>query len=121
MLTGSDDGKAILWQADSGKMVRAFAASFPSTSVFAVAFHPGGNQVLTGSQESGFEKARLVVWDAGTGKEIRTFRTPGGHVYSVAFGPDGTQVLSASGDKTAILWDAATGKELRRLGSDAKE
>ena len=56
--------------------------------------------MLTGS---GDKTARL--WDAATGKDIRTFKGHKDAVTSVAFSPDGKRVLTGSNDKTARLWD----------------
>jgi hypothetical protein len=81
------------------------ATGAPITSV---AFSPDGARVLAGSWDN---TARL--WDAATGKEIRSFKGHEGHVNAVAFSPDGARVLTRSWDKTARLWDAATGKEIR--------
>jgi WD40 repeat protein len=65
--------------------------------------------VLTGSYDN---TARL--WDAQSGKELRTFEHP--HlVHSVAFSTDGKQVLTGRGDKPARLWNAQSCKELRTL------
>ena len=56
-----------------------------------MAFSPDGKQVLTGSED---KTARL--WDAQSGKELRTFTGHTDWVMSVAFSPDGKQVLTGS-------------------------
>ena len=53
------------------------------------AFSADGKLVLTGSWD---HTARL--WDAESGKELRTFAGHADGVYSVAFAPDGRQVLT---------------------------
>jgi hypothetical protein len=55
----------------------------------------------------------LRLWDAETGRGIRTLAGHAGEVVACAFSPDGTQVVSASWDQTLKLWDAETGEELR--------
>ena len=60
-------------------------------------------QIVTGS----FDKT-VKVWDATTGKEIRTLTGPQGHkqmVLNVAISPDGSLIASGSSDNTANLWD----------------
>jgi WD40 repeat protein len=76
--------------------------------VYAAAFSPDSQYVLTGSLD---QTARL--WEAATGRVIRTFSGHAGGVVAVAFSPDGRYVLTGSSDRTARLWDAATGQQLR--------
>ena len=64
VLTGSFDKTARLWDAATGKEIRAFKGH--ESWVLSVAFSPDGARVLTGSAD---HTARL--WDAATGKQIR--------------------------------------------------
>jgi len=57
--------------------------------VVSAAFSPDGKQVLTSSYD---KTARL--WDATTGKEIRTFAGHTGEVIFASFSPDGRQVVT---------------------------
>jgi WD40 repeat protein len=82
-------------------------------AVYAVAFSPDGGYVATGS----FDKT-LKLWDAATGKEVKTLGGPGGHqnlVLSTAFSPDGQMLASGSTDNTAKLWDVPGRKPLREF------
>ena len=51
----------------------------------------------------------LRIWNAETGKAIRTLSGHTDAVYSVAFSPDSKRIVSGSSDKTLRLWDAETG------------
>jgi WD40 repeat protein len=108
ILTGSGDGTARLWDAETEQELRRFEGH--SDRVTSVAFSPDGRRALTGSWD---KTARL--WDAETGKELRRFEGHSDRVTSVAFSPDGRRVLTGSSDKTARLWDAERGQELRRF------
>ena len=79
-----------------------------SNSVNSVAFSPDGRQILSGSYDR-----TIKLWDAATGREIRTFTGHSAAVWSVGFSPEGTRIVSGSGDYTIKLWDAATGREIR--------
>ncbi|MDQ1351481.1 MAG: hypothetical protein QG657_1784, partial [Acidobacteriota bacterium] len=79
-----------------------------SGPVTACAFSPDGKTILSASRDN-----TVKLWDAGSGKEIRSFN---GHMDSVtgcAFSPDAKTILSASRDNTLKLWDAGSGKEIR--------
>ena len=74
--------------------------------VYAIAFTPDGKYVVTGS----FDKT-LKLWEAATGKEIKTFDGPAGHqnlVLSVASSPDGTGT-SNTASTSRPAWSAARG------------
>ena len=45
------------------------------------------------------------MWDASTGKELKTFNGHTGHVTSVAFSSDGTHIVSGSSDTSVRMWD----------------
>ena len=77
--------------------------------VLFVAFSPDGKQILSG----GLRDLNIKLWDAASGRVIRTFAGHKGIVYSIAFSPDQRQVLSGSNDKTVKLWDVETGQEIR--------
>jgi WD40 repeat protein len=72
--------------------------------VYAVAWHPDGSLVATGGAD------RMIrVWDASTGRLLRTMTGHTELVYSLDFSPDGQRLVSASTDQTVRLWVPATG------------
>jgi len=79
-----------------------------SGAIGALAFSRDGRFVLSGSNDK-----TVKLWDAATGREVRSFVGHRGTVGAVAFSPDGRSVLSGSDDHAMKLWDVFTGAELR--------
>ncbi len=108
ILTASNDGEAIVWEAASGKA--RLTLSGHTGPVNSADFSPDESLIATGSSDG---TARL--WDAATGQQLQTLR---GHQYlvmSVVFSPDGKRLLTGGGDNNARLWDVQTGEELLTL------
>jgi eukaryotic-like serine/threonine-protein kinase len=76
-------------------------------AVTAVAFSPDDRLIASGSADK-----KVKLWDAATGKEVRTLDGHTAHVTSLAFSPDGRRLVSAGADRTVRLWDTVTGKQL---------
>jgi WD40 repeat protein len=115
ILTGSQDTTAALWEAATGRKIRTFQGHKApgdkpafTGKVAAVAFSPDGKYVLTGSEDR-----TAALWEADTGRQVRTFRGHTHWVYSVAFSPDGQYVLTGATDGTAALWETSSGKKIR--------
>jgi WD40 repeat protein/tRNA A-37 threonylcarbamoyl transferase component Bud32 len=115
LATASEDKTAKVWDAATGEELLALPHA---ERVFSVAFGPGGKLLASASGE--LEKpGEVTLWDAATGKEVRTLRGHGGPALSVAFNSDGTRLATAGLDLTVRLWDVATGAELHRLSGQA--
>jgi WD40 repeat protein len=78
--------------------------------VEAVAFSPDGSLLATTSAD-----ATARVWNAASGKHLRTLTGHDYTVQAVAFSPSGVLLATASSDATARLWDVATGAHLATL------
>ena len=79
-----------------------------ATAVMSAVLSPDGRLVLSGSSDG-----TMKLWDAATGRLIRTFEGHNGAVDAVLFTRDGKRAISASNDKTIKLWDLASGRVLR--------
>jgi len=69
---------------------------------------PDGKRVLSGSYDC------LALWDAETGKRIRTLKTES-KVLCVRYSSDGKRAVSGGGE--LILWDLETGKRVHTFDS----
>jgi WD40 repeat protein len=83
--------------------------------IFRVAFMADGKQLLSAC-------GPVKLWDAETGKELRTFDTKGLQTYSVAVSPDGRHLATSGFRKKKdesvyeiLLWDAKTGEVKQTL------
>jgi WD40 repeat protein len=110
-LTGSMDSTVRLWDIATGRIVRVIEQGNCADSV---AFSPDGRSILSSEYHD------LKLWDADSGRLLRTFTGHKESVEAVAISPDGRQALSASSDKTLKLWDLATGRELRSFAGHRK-
>ncbi|MCE5230589.1 hypothetical protein LLG95_13490 [bacterium] len=106
LLTGSDDGTIRLWDLAGGKLVRAMDAGSP---VQAVAFLPGGREVIVGTLEN-----QPQIRDLANGRLVRKLPGHTGPVRSAASAPDGRTFMTASDDGSFIIWDAPAGVEVFR-------
>jgi len=97
------------WDVATGKKVGTLHTTQPVHSIMA---SPDGRQLLTGGGHPLEESAEVILWDAVTGRELRTFHGHTSYVTSVALSLNGRQVITGSADNTAIVWNAATGEKL---------
>jgi WD40 repeat protein len=103
LLTGSIDKTLRLWDADTGKELRAFEGH--THFVLGAALSPDGTRVLSASRDNS-----VRLWDAQTGKELHKMTGHLDGAQKVAFGPKG-QALSGGEDGMMRLWDLNTGKQ----------
>src|SRR5262245_17353846 len=82
--------------------------------VTGVALSADGKYAVSGSADK-----TAIVWDATTGKKIRTLIAPA-MVSSLAMSGDGKLIVAGLFDSSAILWEAATGRTLKTLNGHSK-
>ena len=105
------DNVSRLWDTEAGRVIAELRplpeAGADQPPFYGAAFDPRSKIVLVG----GFHGV-AHVWDAITGKLLRTFKhEPHGPVFNFAFTRDGRSILSGGSDNAARFWDPFTGVE----------
>jgi WD40 repeat protein len=82
--------------------------------VNSVAYSPDGRYIASGSRDN-----TIKLWDAQSGRELRTLFGHTDGVDALQFSPDGRFIASGSSDTTIKIWEAGTGREIRTLTGHA--
>ena len=104
ILTGSQDKKAYLWNAVTGKLL--FEPIEHEDEVSAVAFSPDGKRFLICSG------TQVKLWDLTTGEVVGKPWTHSDKILSAAFSHDGSRVITGCADRLARVWNASKGRML---------
>jgi WD40 repeat protein len=114
VLTGSLDNTVKLWNAQSGKEIRAFNRH--TERLRSVTFSPDGKSILTASGDQ-----TAVVFDVLTGKVkavIDNKAVTTDYLRKAIFSPDGSKILTMTHRNEIFVYDAQTGE---LIGTHAKE
>jgi WD40 repeat protein len=76
--------------------------------ITSVAFSPDGRTLVSSSNDN-----TLILWNALTGRQLKTFRGHERLVRVAVFSPDGKTLASGSNDNTIRIWDVSNGREIR--------
>ena len=105
--TGDWDGKATIWNLQSGERLREFPQG---EYVHAVAYDGKGERLAAGGSDGS-----VHVYRVADGELLAKLVGHEDAVLSVRFSPDDRYLLTSGYDHTARLWDLATGKEQQSL------
>jgi WD40 repeat protein len=120
LVTFSPDGRRLAIADDRVRIVYDLETGRSWTmsgicATLAVVFSPDG-RTLAGAIENG----RVRLWNASTGKLLRTLIGHTRSITSVAFSPNGRILATGGLDDTLRVWDVATGRVLRVIGGSTK-
>lgn len=105
-VTGGGDGAAILWESNTGKLLRVLVRSMSEIRCVSVA--PDNAWVLTAAYNDG-----VRIWNPLSGAEVRYI--PNNSLCGAAVSPDGHEVLIGTWDGECVLHRTDTGEEAARL------
>jgi WD40 repeat protein len=100
-MSGSDDGKAKIWDLPSGQQVLSLDNQDEVTSV---AFEPYGKSAVSGTVNGD-----VMVWSMPSGTQLKTLRGHNKRITHSEYTKDGRYLLTASADSTIRLWNVETG------------
>jgi WD40 repeat protein len=107
------DGYVGLWNATSGKALRFLndGENPDEDPLWSVAWGPDSKTVAS----VGNENSKVSLWDADSGKRLRTFAGQALGILGVAWSPDGRTLASGGRDSNIRLWDTAGDRRLNTL------
>lgn len=109
MLSASSDDSLILWDIETGEILRRFEYDEDLT---VVAFSPDGQAAIAGGRDG-----TAIFWDIKTGDIIRRITGYKNEIYQIAISPDGQNVLAGGrgDDSSVVQLDIETGQIVRRF------
>lgn len=112
VVTGSADKTVKLWHTKTGYLIRSFIGH--EHAVQGVGMSPDGKYIYSVSSRSHGPKAKLIVWDAVTGKVVWAFLDDNfDNSKSLSVSPDGKYVLvgaMSAKNKGMMLWNPKLAK-----------
>jgi len=111
LVSASQDGKLIVWNAQSTNKVHAIPLR--SSWVMTCAFSPKGNKVACGGLDNICSIYNLDSKEQPI-KVSRELAAHTGYLSSCRFLNDGEQILTSSGDMTCMLWNLESGQNTQQ-------
>jgi WD40 repeat protein/serine/threonine protein kinase len=110
LMFGERGSHVIFWDVGSGKLL---ADCEHEGWIRAVEFSPDGRLAASAGDVGNLVK----IWDAESGKELRTLVGGRSATFALAFSPDGNALAAAGDDELVQLFDVRTGVRLRVLSA----
>ncbi|HUS32508.1 MAG TPA: protein kinase [Kofleriaceae bacterium] len=112
-MTGTEGGKALLWDVAAAKSKELEGAK---DGVNAARFSPDGKRIALGGGDG-----IVRIADASSGEIVQRLTGHEAAVWGLAYSADGELLASSGDDKTARIWNASTGALVRTIGPTATE
>nr|HET6903982.1 serine/threonine-protein kinase [Ktedonobacteraceae bacterium] len=77
-------------------------------AVRALAWSPDGSRIASGSDDK-----TAQVWEASSGRLLRSYRGHSDSIWTLAWSPDGSRIASGSMGETVQVWEVSSGRLLR--------
>lgn len=103
-LSGSDDGKARLWDLKTGQIKHTWSHI---SKVSKVQLSPDGQYAMTNAASDG-----IFIWNTQDGQLLRRLNKIRATTASAVFSPDSKKIATGYSREEIILWDIKTGDKL---------
>lgn len=117
LVSGNGSGKIKLWNLQTRKLVRTLPGH--GDAVLSVAISPDGRTIASSSSDNSYltipsgDTANIKLWNAKTGKLLRSFSANIADIRAIAISPNGQMFATGGGySKEVNLWDLKTAKLL---------
>ncbi|XP_063956262.1 guanine nucleotide-binding protein subunit beta-5-like [Lytechinus pictus] len=111
MVTSSQDGKVIVWDAFTTN--KEHAITMPTTWVMACSYAPSGTMVACGGLDNKCSVYQLTQEEDLSSSKKRAVAMHTSYVSCCTFMNSDQQILTGSGDSTCALWDVESGQLLQ--------
>ena len=102
IVSASDDGEVLVWEAESGKIIRVRKGHL--ASVNGCIFCPNGDLMIAPIEDKEVRIGEVEVLDARSGEIKSTLKGHRASVNGCVFSPNGDLIASASDDRTIKVW-----------------
>ncbi len=120
-ILSGDETALNLWDVASGRLIRSFEGKSGYAMVAlgegatalsgkSVAFSPDGARVAANGQG---QDNSVKIWDAATGRLVRSFPGDEAEIFTIAFSRDGAQLVAGGQRGILKLWNPANGSLIR--------
>jgi len=107
LATAGERGTLVLFDVESGQLLKRLEEHDKTEDVKAVVFQPQGKWLASAGDDE-----RIILWSLPKGEKLLEWQAPA-QVKALAVSPDGTQLASGGTGKDITLWVVESGKKVR--------